>query len=67
MFYTRSFKYDFFCSLKYLLFLYFTSFNYDESKFVRFYLHVCSFIRREVQYIQDINPRDFHFRKENLQ
>lgn len=33
--------------------------------FVRFYLHVCSFIRREVQYIQDINPRDFHFRKEN--
>lgn len=35
--------------------------------FVRFYLHVCSFIRREVQYVQDINPRDFHFRKENLQ
>lgn len=35
--------------------------------FVRFHLHVGIFIRREVQYIQDINPRDFHFKKENLQ
>lgn len=34
--------------------------------FVRFYLRVYSFIRREVQYIKDINPRDIHFRKENF-